>query len=181
MTKLEEARAELDKVVYRYRDYNAGYEVIEQAIDTLIAATREDALAPRESSPEMEKAEMVLRAWAATPFLDGRAGTCSVIAAELDRLRAEVARLQSQPAPADAGSAESAEETCWTIAETASDAIPRDGDCVYASAKHAREYAERLRRLGRARILIEQDGTVTVTEECEHVYEVTIRARRLQP
>lgn len=117
MTKLEEARAELDKVVYRYRDYNAGYEVIEQAIDTLIAATREDALAPRESSPEMEKAEMVLRAWAATPFLDGRAGTCSVIAAELDRLRAEVARLQSQPAPADAGSAESVCHDCECVLE----------------------------------------------------------------
>jgi hypothetical protein len=50
------------------------------------------ALAPREPSPELVEAECVLRAWSEVKFLDGRAKVCAVIASELDRLRAEVAR-----------------------------------------------------------------------------------------
>jgi hypothetical protein len=93
MTRLESARAARDalRITLEY----SGVKHV--AIDAFAASERELLLAELagEQSPEVARAEVILRTWAGMLFLDGRAGTCSVIAAELDRLRAENATLRN--------------------------------------------------------------------------------------
>ena len=98
MTKLEEARAALDAMLglYRTREKHA-------AVDAFEAAVREDAIAPHEASPDLDDAI----SWLRNQTRVERAGVSfdyvqrKVIAIldELDRIRAEVARLQAQPTP----------------------------------------------------------------------------------
>jgi len=110
MTKLEEARAALRDAIRAYeRDPLSPVAILEEAIDAFAASVRAEVLTPREASPELAEAEKFLRECATNTDdndLHLHWVRCVPIAAELDRLRAEVSRLQATPAPADAESVE---------------------------------------------------------------------------
>jgi len=87
MTTPTEKKSEARKGLMDARSNFATVEDMDKALDAFAAACVAEALQPREQSPELAEAERLMRQ--GVHFV----GSNLIIADELDRLRAEVARL----------------------------------------------------------------------------------------